>query len=194
MSITLAVRPTIVDRFLPRGLATDIALILGAAALTALAAQVSIPTPLGVPFTLQTFAVLVAGASLGSVRGALSMLVYALAGMIGFPVFAEGSQGVDVIFGATGGFILGFIVAAAAIGFIAESNFGGKVLRYLSAATVGSVIIYLVGIPVLASVSGVDLVTAAGWMIPFMIWDAVKVAAAGLALPGAWKIVERLKK
>ena len=119
MSITLAVRPTIVDRVLPRGLVTDIALIFGAAALTALAAQVSIPTALGVPFTLQTFAVLLAGATLGSVRGALSMIVYALAGVIGLPVFADASHGVDVIFGATGGFIIGFIVAAAAIGLIA---------------------------------------------------------------------------
>ena len=194
MSLSLAVRPTIVDRVLPRGLATDIALILGAAGLTAVAAQISIPTALGVPFTLQTFAVLLAGASLGSVRGALAMVVYALAGIVGLPVFAEASHGVDVIFGATGGFILGFIAAAALIGFIAESNFAGKWLRYMSAATVGSVVIYLVGVPVLASVSGVDLATAIGWMVPFMIWDAVKAAAAGLALPGAWKLVEAIKK
>ncbi len=194
MSMTLAIRPTIVDRVLPRGLATDIALILGGAALTALAAQVSIPTALGVPFTLQTFAVLVVAASLGSVRGALSMLVYAIVGVLGLPVFAEASHGLDVIFGATGGFIMGFIVAAAVIGRIAEGNFGGKILRYLSAATVGSVVIYLVGIPVLATVSQVDLLTATGWMIPFMIWDVVKAAAAGLALPGAWKLVDALKK
>ncbi len=194
MSITLAVRPTIVDRVLPRGLATDVALILGGAALTALAAQVSIPTALGVPFTLQTFAVLVVAASLGSVRGALSMLVYAMVGVLGLPVFAEASHGLDVIFGATGGFIMGFIVAAAVIGRIAEGNFGGKILRYLSAATVGSIVIYLVGIPVLASVSQVDLLTATSWMIPFMIWDVVKAAAAGLALPGAWKLVDALKK
>ncbi len=194
MSMTLAIRPTIVDRVLPRGLATDIALILGGAALTALAAQVSIPTALGVPFTLQTFAVLVVAASLGSVRGALSMLVYAMVGVLGLPVFAEASHGLDVIFGATGGFIMGFIVAAAVIGRIAEGNFGGKILRYLSAATVGSVVIYLVGIPVLATVSQVDLLTATGWMIPFMIWDVVKAAAAGLALPGAWKLVDALKK
>jgi biotin transport system substrate-specific component len=192
--MTLAIRPTIVDRVLPRGLATDIALILGGAALTALAAQVSIPTALGVPFTLQTFAVLVVAASLGSVRGALSMLVYAMVGVLGLPVFAEASHGLDVIFGATGGFIMGFIVAAAVIGRIAEGNFGGKILRYLSAATVGSVVIYLVGIPVLATVSQVDLLTATGWMIPFMIWDVVKAAAAGLALPGAWKLVDALKK
>lgn len=194
MSMTLAIRPTIVDRVLPRGLATDIALILGGAALTALAAQVSIPTALGVPFTLQTFAVLVVAASLGSVRGALSMLVYAMVGVLGLPVFAEASHGLDVIFGATGGFMMGFIVAAAVIGRIAEGNFGGKILRYLSAATVGSVVIYLVGIPVLATVSQVDLLTATGWMIPFMIWDVVKAAAAGLALPGAWKLVDALKK
>jgi biotin transport system substrate-specific component len=162
--------------------------------LTALAAQVSIPTALGVPFTLQTFAVLVVAASLGSVRGALSMLVYAMVGVLGLPVFAEASHGLDVIFGATGGFIMGFIVAAAVIGRIAEGNFGGKILRYLSAATVGSIVIYLVGIPVLASVSQVDLLTATSWMIPFMIWDVVKAAAAGLALPRAWKLVDALKK
>lgn len=189
MSLTLAPRSTFIDRIVPRSLATDVALILAGAALTAIAAQVSIPTAIGVPFTLQTFAVLLVSATLGSVRGSLSMLTYALVGAFGLPVFSEASSGFDVLFGATGGFIIGFVVAGFVVGKLAELAWSSNVAKMFAAYAVGSLIIYAAGIPVLALVSKVDLVTAAGWMVPFLIWDAVKAVAAGLALPAAWQFV-----
>mgnify|MGYP000240479290 CR=1 FL=1 len=92
MSNIATLRPTLVDGIFRRSLTTDAVLVLAGAALTGLAAQVSVPTPIGVPFTLQTFAVLVIGASLGSVRGALSMLAYALLGAIGLGIAATSSS------------------------------------------------------------------------------------------------------
>ena len=191
MSVLLTTRPTIIDRLVPRSIASDVALVAAGTALTALAAQVSIPTQIGVPFTLQTFAVLLVGASLGSIRGAASMALYALVGLLGLPVFAEQSHGASVLFGATGGFILGFIIAGFVVGKLAELKWSSNILKMATSYAIGSIVIYLVGIPVLASVSQVDLVTATGWMVPFFIWDAVKAVAAGLALPGAWALLRK---
>jgi biotin transport system substrate-specific component len=191
MSVLLTTRPTIIDRMVPRSIASDVALVAAGTALTALAAQVSIPTPIGVPFTLQTFAVLLVGASLGSIRGAASMALYALVGLLGLPVFAEQSHGASVLFGATGGFIFGFILAGFVVGKLAELKWSSNILKMATSYAIGSIVIYLVGIPVLASVSQVDLVTATGWMVPFFIWDAVKAVAAGLALPGAWALLRK---
>ena len=193
MSSIATLRPTLVDGIFRRSRTTDVVLVLAGAALTGLAAQVSVPTPIGVPFTLQTFAVLVIGASLGSVRGALSMLAYALIGAIGLPVFSEASSGFDVLTGATGGFIIGFIAAAFLVGKLAELEWSSKFLKMLAAFVAGSAVIYGFGIPVLAVVAKVDLVTAATWMVPFMFGDAIKAVAAGLTLPAAWALLRKLK-
>ncbi|HWV76263.1 MAG TPA: biotin transporter BioY, partial [Isoptericola sp.] len=107
------------DRVLPRSLATDVGLVIGGAALTALLAQVTVPLPL-VPITGQTVAVLLVGATLGAGRGAASMSLYALLGMVGLPVFSDGSGGMSVVLGATGGYIVGFVLAAALVGRLAE--------------------------------------------------------------------------
>ena len=193
MSNVATLRPTLVDRVIRRSVVTDIVLVFAGAVLTGLAAQVSVETPIGVPFTLQTFAVLVVGASLGSVRGALSMLAYALLGVIGLPVFQGASSGFDVMLGATGGFILGFIAAAFVVGKLAELMWSSNIVKMFASFVVGSLVIYGFGIPVLAAVSKVDFATAAAWMAPFLVWDAVKAVAAGLALPAAWAVVRKLK-
>ena len=117
------------------------------------------------------------------------MPAYALVGAFGLPVFSGASSGFDVLFGATGGFILGFVIAGFVVGKLAELAWSSNVLKMAAAYAVGSFVIYAAGIPVLAIVSKVDLATAAGWMVPFLIWDAVKAVAAGLALPAAWKLV-----
>ena len=193
MSNVATLRPTIVDRVIRRSVASDAVLVLAGAVLTALAAQVSVETPIGVPFTLQTFAVLVVGAALGSVRGALSMLAYALMGAVGIPVFQGASSGFSVFTGATGGFIIGFIAAAFVVGKLAELKWSSNVALMFVSFLTGSAVIYGFGIPVLAIVSKVDLATAFSWMIPFFVWDAVKAVAAGLALPGAWALIRKIK-
>ena len=193
MSLLLATRPTIIDRVVPRSLAADIALVVSGTALTAVAAQLAIPTS-PVPFTFQTLAVLLVGATLGSTRGALSMALYALIGALGLPVFSDASHGVSVLFGDTGGFIFGFIVAAALVGYLAEKNWSSNALKMFASYAAGSVVIYAVGIPVLAAVAFAgDLAATAGFMVPFMVWDVVKAVAAGALLPSAWALVKKIK-
>ena len=193
MSILLTNRATIVDRVIPRSLVADIALVVAGTALTAVAAQLAIPTQ-PVPFTFQTLAVLLVGASLGTVRGALSMALYALVGALGLPVFSGASHGVGVLFGATGGFIFGFIVAAALVGYLAEKSWSSNALKMFASYAIGSIVIYAVGIPVLAGAAFAgDLKAAAIFMVPFMVWDVVKAVAAGALLPTAWKLVQQVK-
>ena len=107
MSIAQARNVTFIDTVISRSRVSDVALVSAGVLVTALAAQVSIPA-LPVPFTLQTLAVLLIGATYGAARGAITMGLYALVGVLGAPVFAEGNSGLAVLFSARGGFILGF--------------------------------------------------------------------------------------
>jgi biotin transport system substrate-specific component len=198
MSLTLAPRLTIIDRVIPRSIAADIALVASGALLTAVAAQLVIPAS-PVPFTFQTLSVLLVGAALGSVRGALSMLLYASLGIIGLPVFAplaDGSHatGLQAVMGATFGFVIGFIGAAFVIGYLAERTWSSHAVKMFVSYAVGSLVIYLFGVPVLAMVAtGGDLSVAATIMAPYLIWDAVKAIAAALLFPLAWLGVNKLK-
>ncbi len=196
MSFTLVAKPTIVDRFIKRSLVADIALVVSGAALTAVAAQISIPA-YPVPFTLQTLVVLLVGASLGSRRGILSLALYALAGFAGLPVFApkaDGSHavGFEALAGPTAGFILGFVAAAFVVGLLAERKWSSHVIKTFVAFVVGSLVIYLIGVPVLSSFAFKgDLVAAITYMVPFMVWDVVKAVIAAGLLPGAWLLVKK---
>jgi biotin transport system substrate-specific component len=185
---------TIIDNVISRSRVSDVILVLVGVVLTALAAQVQIPA-LPVPFTLQTLAVLVIGATYGSSRGAITMGAYAIVGVLGFPVFAGGASGSAVIFGATGGFLLGFIFAAALIGRLAELNWSSDALKMFVSYVLGSVVIYAIGVPVLAmSAFASDLVAAMTYMLPYLIWDAVKAVIAAALLPTAWVVVKAIKK
>ena len=184
----------LIDNVISRSRVSDIVLVAVGVVITALSAQVSIPA-LPVPFTLQTLAVLLIGATYGASRGAITMAAYALVGVIGAPVFAQGKSGFEVIFGATGGFILGFIFAAAVIGRMAELKWSSNFLKMVASYVVGSLVIYAVGIPVLAMIAfSSDLISATVAMSPYFIWDAVKAIAAGALLPSAWALVKAAKK
>jgi biotin transport system substrate-specific component len=185
---------TIIDNVISRSRVSDVVLVLVGVVLTALAAQVQIPA-LPVPFTLQTLAVLVIGATYGSSRGAITMSAYAVVGVLGFPVFAGGASGLAVIFGATGGFLLGFIFAAALIGRLAELSWSSDALKMFVSYVLGSAVIYAIGVPVLAmSAFASDLVAAMTYMLPYLIWDAVKAVIAAALLPTAWVVVKAIKK
>lgn len=198
MSVIAISRTTIIDRVVPKSIAADVALIASGAALTAVAAQISIPAS-PVPFTLQTLTVLLVGAAIGSVRGALSMVLYAVLGVIGLPVFAplrDGSHavGMQAVLGATFGFVIGFIAAAFVVGLLAERNWSSHAVKMFVTYAIGSLVIYAFGIPVLAAVATKgDLIVAAGIMVPFLIWDGVKAVIAAALLPLAWAGVKKLK-
>jgi biotin transport system substrate-specific component len=174
----------------PGALVRDVSLVFGGAGLTGLAAQFSIHTPLSpVPFTLQTLAVLVVGAALGTVRGALSMALYLVAGMAGMPWFANHSSGWhDPSFG----YIIGFVLAAAVTGALARRGADRHVVTTLLLMAAGSVIVYIVGTAWLAwdlSLSATDAFDLG--VRPFLGTDAIKIGIAALAFPAAWKFARR---
>jgi len=176
----------------PGSLARDAALIVGGAGLTGLAAQVSIHTPLTpVPFTLQTFAVLLTGAVLGPVRGALSMLLYLVAGVVGVPWFASHAHGWG---GASFGYIIGFVVAAGVVGELSRRGNDRQVLSTIGLMAHGSAIVYVFGATWLAADLHVGAQKAVDLGVtPFLVTDALKLAAAGLVLPAAWRLVRRFR-
>ncbi len=186
---------TFIDSVISRSRVSDVALVSTGVLITALAAQVSIPA-FPVPFTLQTLAVLLIGATYGAARGAITMSVYALVGVLGAPVFTEGKGGLEVLLSARGGFIIGFIFAAALIGRMAELKWSSNFLKMTASFVLGSLAIYAVGIPVLAMLNpklNSDLIAATVAMSPFFIWDAVKAVIAGALLPTAWVVVKKIK-
>jgi biotin transport system substrate-specific component len=173
----------------------DVLLVLAGATLVAFAAQISIPLPFTpVPITGQTFAVVLVGASLGAVRGVASLLLYLLVGIAGAPVYADQGHGWETITGASGGYIVGFILAAAATGWLAERRWDRRFSSALGAMLTGNVVIYLVGLPWLAVVLDTSLErTLELGLYPFVPGDVLKLYLAGALLPTAWKAVERLR-
>ncbi|MET8740104.1 biotin transporter BioY [Streptomyces sp. NPDC004728] len=170
--------------------AVDTALVLGGAALTGIAAQIAVPVPGSpVPVTGQTFAALLVGTALGARRGFLSLAVYALVGMAGMPWFSEGTSGMGF---PSFGYVLGMMLAAAAVGGLARRGGDRSVLRTAGTMVLGSAIIYAVGVPYLALATGMSASAAiAAGLVPFLIGDAVKAALAMGALPAAWKLIGR---
>jgi biotin transport system substrate-specific component len=170
-----------------------IALIAIGALFIFLTAKIAIPVPGSpVPITGQTFGVLLVGGALGFRRGAASIAVYILIGLVGLPFFAEGKGGVSVILGATGGYLVGFLVAGSVVGRLAELGWDRRIIGALGAMAIGNVVIYLVGVPWLMAVAHYDLATGiAKGLTPFLIGDAIKLILAAAAFPAAWWIVGR---
>jgi biotin transport system substrate-specific component len=168
---------------------TDIALVTLGAALIAACAQISIPLPFTpVPITGQTFAVLLVGASLGTVRGGSSALLYLLAGIAGAPVYADGAHGWTVISGASGGYLLGFVIAAALTGHLAEQRWDRTFSSALGAILTGNLIIFLIGLPWLAIALDTNLEkTLELGLYPFIPGEILKLYLAAALLPTAWR-------
>lgn len=177
-------------RILPRHAVITAALVIGFALLTAAAAQVRVPLPFTpVPVTGQTFAVLLAGAALGSRAGAASQGLYVLLGLGGLPFFSGGNGGWDYATGPTLGYLVGFVVAAAVVGSLAERKQDRTIATALPAFLAGTVVIYLFGVAWLMASLPTDLTDAlVKGMVPFVVGDVLKVALAGTLLPAAWKL------
>ncbi|GGL33478.1 biotin synthase [Phycicoccus endophyticus] len=194
LAAPLRPRAVLAEAVLPQSLTrTGVTVGLGAL-ITALAAQVALPIPGSpVPVTGQTFAVLLVGAALGPARGVASMALYLVLGAVGLPVFTDASGGAHVLLGATGGYLVGFLAAAAIAGHAARRGHDRSVLRELTVAVAASLTIYVVGVGWLALSTGMSLGAAIGaGMLPFLLGDALKALLAAGALPGAWKVVGAL--
>jgi biotin transport system substrate-specific component len=180
-------RPAVLADLVPGAQVRDVALVVGAAALTGLAAQVSIPLPFTpVPISLQTFTVVLSGAALGPIRGGLGMGLYLVAGIAGIPWFSEQRSGFDF---PSFGYIIGFVLAAVIVGWLARRGLDRSVSGTVAIMVLGNLVIYAIGVSWLANSLGVDVPRAlelGAW--PFLIGDALKIALAAGLLPAAWWI------
>jgi len=182
--MTTAASLTLADAVLPRGRTQrDALLVLGFGALLAASSQISIPLPgTPVPLTLQTLAVLLAGMVLGSRRGALAVLAWLGAGVLGLPVLATGAF--------TGGYLVGFVAAAFLVGLLAERRWDRRPATTVAALVLGSIVIYAFGAAWLSLFVGAKAAIVQG-VLPFLGGDAIKIAAAATALPLAWSRLGR---
>jgi biotin transport system substrate-specific component len=145
-----------------------------------------------IPWTGQTFGVLMVGGALGLRRGLLAVALYVLLGYVGLPFFAEGKSGAAIILGPSGGYLVGFILAGAVVGRLAELGWDRHMAGALGAMAIGNVIIYVFGIPWLMASTGMNLQAAlnAG-LVPFVITDLIKLVLAAGVFPLAWWVVGR---
>jgi biotin transport system substrate-specific component len=186
-------RPRVLADVVPGGLVRDAALVTGGTLFIALSAVVYIPlgfTP--VPISLQTFSVLLVGASLGMARGGLSALLYVLAGMVGVGWFADGNSGWAF---ASFGYLVGMVIAAALVGWLAARGGDRTVPRTIGTMVIGNLVIYTVGLGWLMGFLGIGLAKAVELgLTPFLVGDAIKIAVAAGVLPGAWWLVGRVQR
>ena len=183
-------RPLVLADALPR--ANDAVLVVLGAGLTALGAQVAVHVPPSpVPVTGQTLGVVIAGAALGARRGAASQLLYVLLGLV-LPVYADGESGVDVIWGATGGYLVGFVIAAWLVGRVAEAGGDRRRLRAFLTFAAGEAVIFGIGVPWLKASTGMAWGDAVhdGFAI-FIAGGVIMALLAGLITPAAWRLVRR---
>jgi biotin transport system substrate-specific component len=155
----------------------------------ALCAQIQVPL-MPVPITMQTFAVLAIGAAFGSQLGAATLILYIAEGAAGLPFFAGSSSGPVVLAGPTGGYLLGFVLAAAAVGWLAERGADRTILKMFATMLIGASIVYVPGLPWLASFVGFDRVLQLG-LFPFVFGDVLKALLAAVVFRALWQVVKR---
>ncbi|NJN97019.1 MAG: biotin transporter BioY [Anaerolineales bacterium] len=197
---TQAVPLTLVDVVLPqRRTLHNVILIVLFSLLLGVSAQIAIPLPFTpVPITMQTLMVLLTGMLLGSRLGLMAVLAYLAEGLAGLPVFAGGTSawspssipGVPVLLGPSVGYLVGFVFAAALVGWLAERGWDRVWWTTALALVLGNGVIYAFGVGWLSTLLGVSTAISAG-MLPFLIGDAIKIALAVIALPGGWALVRK---
>jgi len=171
-----------------------LALILIGTLLIALCARISFylgDNP--VPYTFQTFGVLLSAGALGFRRGVAATALYLLLGIVGLPIFAGGDHGLERLLGASGGYLVGFVVASAVVGRLAELGWDRNLVGSVGAMLIGSLLIYAVGVPWLAFAAfhgDLGMAFEKG-MVTFLAWDVIKLLLASVAFPAAWWFVGR---
>lgn len=149
-------------------------------ALTAAGAFIVIPIP-PVPITAQTFFLNIAAILLGGPLGAISQFIYVMLGVVGVPVFAGGKAGLGVIFGPTGGYLLGFIIAAFVIGSVNKMKKSAGIFWHIFSMLIGMLIIYLLGSLQLSLVAKMSFHKAvAVGVLPFIPGDIIKIMLAAI--------------
>jgi len=185
---------TIVDRIAAPAPELRVLALLFVTTLTAALAQVSFPLPFTpVPFTLQPMVVLLGGAALGARLGAASQILYLMLGVAGLPVFAYAPdlpQGLWRLLGPSGGYLMAYPLAAFVTGLLAERGMDRRLVSSVVAMAAGLSVVYGGGVTWLARDLGAPVALAAG-LYPFVLVDALKVAACAVVLPAAWRWLGR---
>lgn len=177
------------DRFM--AMLARLFLVIAGSALIGLAAQVEVPW-YPVPVTGQTLMVLLIGMAYGPTLGTTTIIVYLLEGAIGLPVFAGGTAGWPVLFGITGGYLIGFVPAAFLVGVLALRGMGRTILGAITAMILGNLIIYTFGVAWLQGFIGFEKAIAGG-LLPFIYGDLLKIVIAAVAMPVAWRAVQKFQ-
>ena len=170
----------------------DTLIVVSASILLALSAKAAVPF-FPVPMTMQTLVVLGLGLALGSRLAVLSVLLYLVEGAAGLPVFSgtpEKGIGIAYMMGPTGGFLIGFVLAAGLTGWLAERGWDRNVVMAFFAALAGTVILYVPGLLWLGGLVGWDKPVLAWGLYPFLLGDLTKAALAALIFPAAWKFLK----
>jgi biotin transport system substrate-specific component len=202
MAVTLTTPNTLLGVFQPKGdaarLASNLVTVVLGTLLITICAKINVPV-WPVPVTLQGFAIAALSAAFGLRIGVATVALYLLEGAFGLPVFATGG-GLAYLVGPTGGFLIGFLVMAAIIGYAADRGASGKPLTLFAAMLAGDAVLFVMGFVWLLALSG-----QAGWLDqndvigsafaravqPFIIWDILKMALAALTVTGAWNILSK---
>ena len=183
--------PVLADALGDPKLGKSILLVVAGSLFLAASAKIQVPF-YPVPMTMQTFVVLFLGFALGSRLGALTVVVYLVEGAAGLPVFAgtpEKGIGIPYMLGPTGGYLVGFVLAAWAVGALAERGWDRSLPRAAMAAIVGLVAVYLPGLTWLAAVVGWSERVLALGLIPFLPGEVLKIALLAIVLPLLWRHV-----
>jgi biotin transport system substrate-specific component len=171
----------------------QIALVLLSTVLLTASAKVEVPF-YPVPLTLQTLTILLLATWLGPRLAVAGILAYLVEGAIGLPVFAgtpEKGLGLSYMMGPTGGFLVGFVLAAGIVGFLARCGWDRSIKHTAAAMLIGNIAIYVPGLLWLGALLGWDKPILEWGLYPFMIGDLLKIAIAALVAPAAWKLLGR---
>ncbi|MGD8744321.1 MAG: biotin transporter BioY [Candidatus Woesebacteria bacterium] len=172
----------------------DIALVIGASLLIGLCAKIKFLLPFSpIPITGQTFAVLMIGALLGAKRGSLAVLAYIIEGVSGLPIFAFGG-GPGILFGPTGGYLVGFIAAAYITGTLAEHGWDRRFGTTILAMVLGSMAMYIFALSWLCCLIGINRTVLITGLYPFIVGDLLKIALATAVLPSGWKLLGYMER
>ena len=176
-----------------RTLLRNVALIIAGSLLLTLSAKIKVPF-YPVPMTMQTLAVMLIGFTFGWRMAGATVLFYLAQGAFGLPVFAgtpEKGIGLAYMMGPTGGYLLGFVLAAVLCGWLAERGWDRSPLRLVVAMILANGVIYALGVAWLGSVVGWDKPVLAWGMIPFLYGDLLKIVLGAGLLTAGWKLLDR---
>ncbi len=190
ISSTATLRGALITR---STVSTKIALVVGGTAFLALMAQIAVPVPGSpVPVTGQTLGALLLGSAYGASLGFTTFATYLLVGFIGAPVFASGEDGLSRITGATGGYLVGMLLASLITGYLAGRKWDQKIFTVIPTMLIGDLVIFSAGLFWLHhSLHATWATTFKFGFTPFIVGEVIKIAIASTAMPTLWRFVPK---